>query len=36
MMKIFMTSGAFSKGRNPGGKGATLIPGKAEVMTIFG
>jgi hypothetical protein len=40
MMKKFMTSWAFSKGRkpkaDPGRKGATPIPGEAEVMTIFG
>jgi hypothetical protein len=39
MMKKFMTSGAFSKGRKPGGdpsgKSAAPIPGEAEVMTIF-
>jgi hypothetical protein len=39
MMKNFMMSGAFSRGRkperDPGRKGMTPIPGKAEVMTIF-
>jgi hypothetical protein len=38
-MKKFMTSGAFSKGRKPGGdpsgKSEAPIPGEAEVMTIF-
>jgi hypothetical protein len=40
MMKFFMTSGAFSKGRkpvgDPSGKDVTPLPGDAEVMTIFG
>jgi hypothetical protein len=36
MMKNFMTSKAFSKGRKPGGGGgAAPIPREAEVMTIF-
>jgi hypothetical protein len=39
MMKKFVTSGAFSKGRksggDPGGKSAVPIPGEAEVATIF-
>jgi hypothetical protein len=39
MMKNFMTSGAFSKGRKPGGdlggKSVTPILGETEVMTIF-
>jgi hypothetical protein len=40
MMKNFMTSGAISKGRKPGGgdpgwKGTAPISGEAEVMTIF-
>jgi hypothetical protein len=41
MMRNFMTSRAFSKGGKPGGgedlgkKDASLIPGQAEVMTIF-
>jgi hypothetical protein len=39
MMKNFMTLGAFSKSRkpggDPGGKSAAPIPGEAGVMTIF-
>jgi hypothetical protein len=39
MMKNFMTSGAFSKGRklegDLGRKGAAPIPREVEVMTIF-
>jgi hypothetical protein len=39
MMKKFMMSGAFSKGKKPGGdsgwKSAVPILGEAEVMTIF-
>jgi hypothetical protein len=39
MMKNFMMSGAFSKGRKPGGdlggKSAVPIPEEVEVMTIF-
>jgi hypothetical protein len=39
MMKNFMTSGAFSKGRkprvDPSGKATVPIPGQAEVLTIF-
>jgi hypothetical protein len=39
MMKKFMTSGAFSKGRklegDLGRKGAAPIPREVEVMTIF-
>jgi hypothetical protein len=39
MMKKFMTSGAFSKGRKlggePGGKSVVLILGEVEVMAIF-
>jgi hypothetical protein len=39
MMRNFMTSGTFSKGKNPGwdpgGKDAAPIPGEAEVMAIF-
>jgi hypothetical protein len=40
MMKIFMTSGALSKGMkpegDPSGKGMTSDPGEAVVMTIYG
>jgi hypothetical protein len=39
MMKKFMMSGAFSKGRKPGGelnrKSAAPIPKEVEVMTLF-
>jgi hypothetical protein len=39
MMKKFMTSGAFSKGKkprgDPDGKRVPPIPGEAEIMTIF-
>jgi hypothetical protein len=39
MMKKFMTSGAFSKDRkpggDPGGKGTAPVLREAEVMTIF-
>jgi hypothetical protein len=39
MMNKFMMSGAFSKGRKPGGdparKSVAPIPGEVEVMTIF-
>jgi hypothetical protein len=39
IMKNFMTSGAFSKGRkpreDPGGKCVAPIPGEAKVMSIF-
>jgi hypothetical protein len=39
MIKKFMTSGAFSKGRksggNPGGKSTSPIPEEVEAMTIF-
>jgi hypothetical protein len=39
MIKEFMTSGTFSKGRklggDLGGNSAAPIPGEAKVMTIF-
>jgi hypothetical protein len=39
MMKIFMTSGALSRGKKPegypGGKGAIPDPKEAVIMTIF-
>jgi hypothetical protein len=37
MMKNFMISGTFSKGRKPRRDGGSAVPilGEAEVMTIF-